>query len=264
MFEQGRFYEFYALLVAPVIEIAILAVFIYYLLLLIDRISGGGKIKGMALVMAGLVLAAWGAQQLRLYAITSLLNSLLGLSGIILAVVFQPELRRMFIRMGRFLGTQERNATASVIEKLIESVELMAKERIGALIVLERSDHLDNYVAAGPFDCAISVRSLQTIFWKNSPVHDGAVIIREGRVVAAGVILPLTQNQEFRSLSGTRHRAAIGISEDTDALALVVSEETGAISLADKGQIERSLTRDDLAERLFHDFGARTRRMTRS
>jgi diadenylate cyclase len=255
---------FYITIIAPVLEVLILTGLIYYLLLFIDRISGGGKIKGMAMAMALVVLAAWGAQQAQLYAITALLNSILGFSAIILAIVFQPEMRRMFIRMGRFFGTQEQSATANVIEKLVEAVELMARERIGALIVLERSDHLDNYVAAGPFDCAINVRALQTIFWKNSPVHDGAVIIREGRVVAAGVILPLTQNQEFRALSGTRHRAAIGISEDTDALALVVSEESGAISLADRGSLTRGLTRDELADRLFRDFGARGRRLTRA
>ncbi|MFW5845395.1 MAG: diadenylate cyclase, partial [Planctomycetota bacterium] len=201
-------YDLYINYIGPGLEIVILAVLIYYLLRIIDRISGGGKIKGMAIAMAVMLLAAWASQKAQLYAIAWLLQNVLTFSAIILAVVFQPEMRRLFIRMGRFFTTPEQAATASVIEKLVDAVDLLAKERIGALIVLERSDHLDNYVAAGPFDCAISVRSLQTIFWKNSPVHDGAVIIRDGRVVAAGVILPLTQNQEYRALSGTRHRAA--------------------------------------------------------
>ena len=114
-----------------------------------------------------------------------------------------------------------------------------------------------------PFDCAISVRSLQTIFWKNSPVHDGAVIIRRGRVAAAGVILPLTQNFEYRHLSGTRHRAGIGISEETDALVVLVSEETGKISVADHGKLHENLSRSELDAYLRREFGVQAaRRLT--
>ncbi len=116
----------------------------------------------------------------------------------------------------------------------------------GALIVIERADRLDNYITSSPLDCELTAKSLVSLFWKDAPLHDGAVIVRGGRIAAAGVILPLTSNPEYKSLSGTRHRAAIGIGEDTDALALVVSGETGQISMADRGQFTRGLTRQDL------------------
>lgn len=229
------------------LEIAILAVVIYYVLLALERIAAGGKIKGISLALAGVVGAWMLARVLQLHAITWLLQASIGFSALIMIVIFQPELRRLFSRLGGvFPGTAEQTAGAAVLPQLVESISYMASRRIGALIVIERADRLDSYVATSSLDCELTAKSLIALFWKDSPLHDGAVIIQGGRIAGAGVILPLTDNPEFKSLSGTRHRAAIGISEDTDALALVVSEETGAISIADKGNLTRNLSRQDV------------------
>lgn len=229
------------------LEIAILAVVIYYVLLALERIAAGGKIKGISLALAGVVGAWMLARVLQLHAITWLLQASIGFSALIMIVIFQPELRRLFSRLGGiFPGAAEQTAGATVLPQLVESISYMASRRIGALIVIERADCLDSYVATSSLDCELTAKSLIALFWKDSPLHDGAVIIQGGRIAGAGVILPLTDNPEFKSLSGTRHRAAIGISEDTDALALVVSEETGAISIADKGNLTRNLSRQDV------------------
>ncbi len=229
------------------LEIAILAVVIYYVLLALERIAAGGKIKGIALAIAGVVGAWMLARLLQLHAITWLLQASIGFSALIMIVIFQPELRRLFSRLGGiFPGAAEQTAGGTVLPQLVESIGYMASRRIGALIVIERTDRLDSYVATSALDCELTAKSLIALFWKDSPLHDGAVIIQNGRIAGAGVILPLTDNPEFKSLSGTRHRAAIGISEDTDALALVVSEETGAISIADKGNLTRGLSRQDV------------------
>jgi diadenylate cyclase len=228
------------------LEIAILAVLIYYLLRALERISAGGKIKGISLFLALTVVAWMVARLLQLHAIVWLLQASIGFSALILVVVFQPELRRLFTRLGGFFPQVELGGGAESIPQLLDALVYMSSRRIGALIVIERSDNLDDYIASSPQDCELTAKLLTSLFWKDSPLHDGAVVVRGGRISGAGVILPLTNNVEFKSLSGTRHRAAIGISEDTDALALVVSEETGAISMADKGVLTRGLSRQDL------------------
>lgn len=230
------------------LEIAILAVVIYYVLLALERIAAGGKIKGISLALAGVVGAWMLARVMQLHAITWLLQASIGFSALILIVIFQPELRRLLSRLGGvFPGAVEPSAAgAAALPQLVEAIGYMASRRIGALIVIERTDRLDSYVATSPLDCELTAKSLIALFWKDSPLHDGAVIVHGGRIAGAGVILPLTDNPEFKALSGTRHRAAIGISEDTDALALVVSEETGAISIADKGNLTRGLSRQDV------------------
>ncbi len=228
------------------LEIGILAVVIYYVLLALERISAGGKIKGISLAFAGVVAAWMLARVLQLHAITWLLQASIGFSALVLIVIFQPELRRLFSRLGGFFPGTGDQGGPSALPQLVEAITYMASRRIGALIVVERMDRLDNYISSSPLDCELTAKALIALFWKDSPLHDGALIVRGGRVAGAGVILPLTDNPEFKGLSGTRHRAAIGISEDTDALALVVSEETGAISIADKGNLTRGLSRQDV------------------
>lgn len=233
-------------LVRAGVEILILWIAVYWLLRALERISAGGKIKGISLLLAAVVGAWLAARWFELHAISWLLQTLVGFSAVILIVVFQPELRRLLSRIGGILPQGQQTAGLHLVGPLVEAVMLMAERRIGALIVIERNDRLDNYITSSPLDCELTAKSLVALFWKDSPMHDGAVILRGGRIAAAGVILPLTANIEFKSLSGTRHRAGIGISEDTDALALVVSEETGQISMADRGQFTRGLTRQDL------------------
>ncbi len=251
-FDPGRWKEWLVLTdltwyLSSALEITILAVVIYYVLLALERISAGGKIKGISLAFAGVVGAWMLARLLQLHAITWLLQASIGFSALILIVIFQPELRRLFSRLGGFFpGTADHGSGHAALPHLVEAIAYMASRRIGALIVVERTDRLDNFISSSPLDCELTAKALIALFWKDSPLHDGALIVRGGRIAGAGVILPLTDNPEFKGLSGTRHRAAIGISEDTDALALVVSEETGAISIADKGNLTRGLSRQDV------------------
>ena len=241
-------------------EIALLWLLIYYVLKAFERISAGGKIRGLSLVLAGVVVAATVARVAQLHAISWLLQASIGLSAIIMCVVFQPELRRLFTRMGGLFPNQDLSANASIIGPLIDAVAYMSDRRIGALIVIERSDRLDDYIRSSPLDCEVTAKSVATLFWKDTPLHDGAMIIRNGRIQGAGVILPLTENIEYKHLPGTRHRAGIGISEDTDALAILVSEETGTISVADRGKLLRGLNRQDIEILLGRVFAENTRR----
>ena len=242
------------------IEISIIAVLIYFLLIALERISAGGKLRGVTLVLALVVVAWMIARAAQFHAITWLLQAGVGISALVMAVVFQPELRRLFTRMGGFFPNQDLSSNVAVISHLGDSISYLSSKKIGALIVFERNDGLDDYVVSGPFDCEITTKIITTIFWKDTPLHDGAVIIRSGRIAAAGVILPLTNNPVYLSLSGTRHRAGIGISEDTDALVLMISEETGQISMADRGEFTRDLTSQDVESILTRAFRAGGRR----
>lgn len=160
-------------------------------------------------------------------------------------ILFQPELRRALERLGRarLVGTSTGVGDQQLIDILCESVERLSAKRTGALMVLERETGLKDYTETGvPLDSVVSVELLVTMFFPNTPLHDGAVIIRENRVVAAGCVLPLTENNSTGIFAlGTRHRAAIGITEGTDAIAIVVSEETGIVSIASNGRIVRNL-----------------------
>ncbi len=244
-----------------VLEIGALWLLIYWLLIAFERTSGGGKIRGISLIIAAVLASAGVAHVLQLHAISWLLQTALGLSAIVVCVVFQPELRRLLTRMGGLFPHQDLSAHTGVIDDLIEAVTYMADRRIGALIVIERGDRLDDYVNSSSIDCELTAKTITAFFWKDSPYHDGAMIVRDGRIAAAGVILPLTENAAYKHLSGTRHRAGIGISEDTDALVILVSEETGAISVADRGKLLRGLSRQDLDA--FFGRSVQTRRRTR-
>jgi diadenylate cyclase len=243
------------------VQIALISVLVYILLRALERISAGGKLKGLSLALGVIVLAWIAARELQLHAIVWLLQAGIGVSALLLAVVFQPELRRLFTRLGGIFPNQDLSANTSALHDILAAVRQMSERRIGALIVFERNDRLDDYVNTNRLDCEITPKSLVALFWKDSPLHDGAMIVRAGRVAAAGVILPLTNDPAFKDLSGTRHRAGIGISEDTDALALIVSEETGQISLADRGAFTRGLSLDQIAERLTEAFRTGTSRL---
>lgn len=242
------------------VEILVLYVLLYYVLMSLERIAAGGKLRGVTVALAVIIVAAMIARLTQLHAITWLLQASVSFIAIILGVIFQPELRRLFTRLGGLFPNQDLSAHASIIGQLVEAITFMADRRIGALVVIERSDRLDNYINSSPLDCEVTAKAIATLFWKDTPLHDGGMIIRDGRIAAAGVILPLTENIEFKHLPGTRHRAGIGISEDTDALAILVSEETGTISVADRGKLLRGLTRQDLEIVLGRVFAANSRR----
>ncbi len=169
-------------------------------------------------------------------------------------VIFQSDIRRALAHLGqapffRYLSRQQ--ASDETIEEVVVAATLLAQQKVGAIVAIEREIGLRNYIESGiPLDAALTYDLLLTIFKPGSPLHDGAVVLQDGRVAAAACFLPLTVNPRLSRELGTRHRAAIGLTEESDAVAVVVSEETGTISIALDGQIDRGLTPDDLRARL--------------
>lgn len=255
-------YRYYVLVLNPILQIAVLFAVLYWLLRGLMRISAVVKLKGLAFAVLLAVVAGLLAQRLQFHALNWLLQNAASFTALMLAVVFQPEMRRLFTRLGGLLPAHAEGDQARILDQLVEAVQVLSSRRIGALMVVERNDKLDDFIGSSPFDCDLTVKSLVTIFWKDAPLHDGAVIIRGGRVAAAGVILPLTENFAYKDLSGTRHRAGIGISEETDALAVVVSEETGIVSVAERGKLQRDLSQDDLRILLRRVFAGRPARQS--
>jgi diadenylate cyclase len=247
--------DWYPLLIAPLVQIVIIFLLIYWALLSLERIAAGVKLRGLVIAILTSMLAVIAARLLELHAIEWLLMHALGLSLVVIALVFQPEIRRLFTRIGGIFTTGQGTGIRMITE-LANALREMSDRRIGALIVIERAEKLEAWLKQeNILDCRLNNRLLISLFWKDSPFHDGAIVIRQGRIVGAGVILPLTDSEEMRHLTGTRHRAAVGITEDTDALALVVSEETGAISLADRGQLITPLSHEELEERILKALG---------
>lgn len=231
------------------LDILIIAFFIYQLLL----IFRGTRVAQIALVLALLYLGARASVHLGLLTINWILQNILGIWMIMMIIVFQPELRRALISFSqkRFLRTLSRQEEAHMVDELARSAVSLASKRTGAIVVLERETKLDAYIEPGiNVDALLSRRLLESIFFPYSPLHDGAVIVNNGRIATASCFLPLSLNPEVSRDFGTRHRAAIGITEETDALAVVVSEETGTISIAYQGKIERDLDSVALRKRL--------------
>ena len=231
------------------IEIAIVSVLCYRLLLLIHRTRAMQMLLGI-LFLAVVYLIA---DRLGLILIRTLLAYLFQYGAIAALVVFQPELRSALARLGqsrilRLFSPMEEHA---VLDEIVEAVEQLRRSKIGAIIAIENDVGLDEYAATGSkVDARVSSEMLTTIFTPYSPLHDGAVIIQGDHIRAAGAILPLTQYTIPDKTLGTRHRAAIGLSEETDAVVIVVSEETGRVSVARRGRLERDLEPDRLRELL--------------
>lgn len=222
-------------------DIALTAYFVYLVLLIIRGTRGMQILQGIALL---LILRA-GAQYFHLWTVFSLLNALLIVSGVAIAVVFQPELRRALAQLGR-AGFHEgralphdREAVDKVCTVLGSTAAVLSRSAIGAIIVIEGNAALDEYIESGTkIDSLVSAEVLLSLFSPRSPLHDGAAIIRRDRISAAGCFLPLSETVLLDRRMGTRHRAALGITEQTDALALIISEETGAIAIARDGRLE--------------------------
>jgi diadenylate cyclase len=236
-----------------IVDIVLVAFVLYNLYLLIRYTQAMQLVKGLVVLLVATLVSKW----LGLHVINWLLQKAMTIVAVALPVVFQPELRRTLERLGRgklfaksnvVLGEEEAD---ELIDGLTKSIVVLAKNKIGALIIIERSTGLNDYIETGvKIEGYVSAEFLINIFIPNTPLHDGAVIIRGNRVMAAGCLLPLTENPDIAKELGTRHRAAIGISEQSDALAIVVSEETGTISLAESGRISRYLDKDALQEKL--------------
>ena len=230
-----------------ILDILIIAYLFYRVLTVMKKTSAGSVIKGIILVLA----AVWLSYILELTVITFLMNQALQMGIIVLVVLFQPELRKLFEQVGSSkLGLIfKKRAKLENIENCIKDVvaasEAMVKSSTGAIIVFEREVGLNDYAASGTkIDAQISADLIQNIFFHNSPLHDGALIIRDGRLLAAACMLPLSNNVNLSRDLGMRHRAGIGISERSDAVAVIVSEQTGSISVAVDGMLKRHLSRD--------------------
>jgi diadenylate cyclase len=237
------------------LDIAVLAFIIYKLLQIISGTRAVPLIRGVAVILVAFVFS--GPRMLDLRAINWLLGQFQTAIIVSLVLLFQPELRRALEQIGRGqIFAIARPALGSgdivrIIDEIVEAVVSCAKTKTGALIVLERETGLSDYIETGVLlDCAITKEVLQNIFVPSTPLHDGAVIIRADRVAAAACFLPLSDNPYLATSLGTRHRAGIGISELSDAVSLIVSEETGIMSLARDGKLVRSLDEKQLREML--------------
>ena len=237
-----------SLRLADILDIAIVAYIFYMLSTFVRETRAGTLIKGIIL----LLIFTWASNLLQLNTINYLLRNLMQFAFMAFIVIFQPELRRALEKVGRTnfssLFSQEDNSSAETIASEIAAAAVaMSSRRIGALIVLERNTKIGDIVRTGcEIDSSISSELLINIFIPNTPLHDGAVIIRNNRIAAARCILPLTQNETLSREFGTRHRAALGLSEGSDAAIIVVSEETGKISFTLNGNMSRNYTEDTL------------------
>jgi diadenylate cyclase len=225
-----------------VLDILIVAYVIYRIALLIRGTRTMQMVVGLLIVAGAFV----GSQLLGLFTLNWLLNNFLGSLFLILVVIFQSDIRRALTRVGTptFLG---RATVASVAQELVNAAAWLSARRIGALIVLEQEVGLNDYVETGRIlDARLSPELLETIFMRGSPLHDGAVIVKGESVLAGACLLPLSTNPNVNLALGTRHRAAIGMTEESDAAVIVVSEQDGTISLARNGKLERGLSPEEL------------------
>lgn len=243
---------------AVAVELAAIWALVYVILRFLRGTRGAGIIKGVALILVigTLAIKAVGDNN-ALVRLNFLYHNFLGYASVALVIVFQPELRRALVRLGEarlFRASGLRKA--KVIDEVCASVAYMSQNKIGALICIERQVGLEGIVEEGvKLNAEVSTELLNTIFWPGSALHDMGVVIKGDRIVAAGVQFPLAEGEQISSELGSRHRAAIGLSQEADALIIVVSEETGIISVAERGQLTRNLTVDQLRTRLVQGLG---------
>lgn len=222
--------------------------FIVYRLLLIIR---GTRAMQMLAGIGIIIFAYFAAKQFQLLTLYWLLNTFLSSIFLIIIIIFQRDIRRALTQVGQTPFSKSYEDTIHSMEEVVGAASFMARKRIGALLILERETGLKEYVESGHrIDSVLSRELLVSLFFTSSPLHDGGVIIRQGRILTAGCVLPLTKNPYISKKFGTRHRAAIGISEETDAVIIVVSEENGHISLVQHGAITSDLDETALRNRL--------------
>ena len=232
--------------------------FLIYMLLPLLRSTGTGRI---AKVIVAVAVVSWLTDVLRLYTLNFILDLFLEVGLIAIVVLFQPELRRMIDHIGSvrfkklFGNTKPEQELQPVIKQVVMACEAMSHERCGALIVFERDNRLDEFFKTGThIDAEVSAQLLRNIFFPKAALHDGAMIIRNGRVAAAACVLPLSGSVRLSADLGTRHRAAVGMSEASDAVVVVVSEETGAVSVAVGGMLKRHLAPQTLERLLINEL----------
>ena len=241
--------------IADFLDIAIMSYLIYRVLLLIRRSRSGQVVKAIIIIIAALAVASL----LHLSVISFILNKAVELGLIALIIIFQPELRRILEQMGSgqikdvFVREEQPGELENAIVQTVTAYAQFSKDKVGALMVFERKNLLDDILKTGTvIDARVSSELLKNIFWNKAPMHDGAVVIRAGRVAGAGCMLPLSSNVNLSRDLGMRHRAGIGMSENSDAVVAIVSEETGSISVAIGGMLKRHLAPETL-ERLLRN-----------
>ena len=254
------FYAVCHITVFDLIDILVIAYLVYKAIGFLRETRAGQLVKGIAI----LIIVALLARLLKLVSLQWLLSTVFESALIAVAIIFQPELRRALEKVGRsnfgsFVKGQtpveERENATKCIEAVCQAAAGMSKQKVGALIVFERNTLLGDIVNTGTLiDASASPQMIANVFYPKSPLHDGAMIVRDGRILAAGCILPLTQNGNISLRLGTRHRAAIGMSENSDAVVVVISEETGIVSVATNGNIVRNYTTDTLREKLIAEL----------
>lgn len=240
------------------LDIALMSLIIYRLLLILK----GTKAVQMLIGLGILLLASLASRYLELYTIDWLVQSFLAQIVIAIIVLFQPEIRRALAHIGeaQFLTFTKAEELKS-LEEIVRASISLANRKIGALMVIERETSLKDFIDVGtPLDAKVSRELLASIFHPTSPIHDGAVIIKGNRIAAAGCFLPITLSSELSKALGTRHRAGIGLTGETDAIAIIVSEETGFISMAMNGRLETKLDMGTMRDILTDIFTAPKRK----
>ncbi len=230
----------------PLLEIAILWAVIYHLMLFFEGTRALQVVRGIIFLSFAFLLF----QKLGLERLEWLLTKLFGISIIGILIIFHPEIRQGLARLGRrhiFGPAMVEEEFDSALRQIAQATEDLAKGKLGALIAIEKTDPLTDYIAEGvSVDAKVSSELIEAVFTPNNPIHDGGMIIQQGRITAAGCLFPLTKNFDLDRIYGTRHRAALGLSEETDAIIIVVSEERQDISLIYHGKMHRDLSQEDL------------------
>jgi diadenylate cyclase len=242
------------LTITGVIDILVAAFVVYQLLMIVRGTRAGHVLVGILTLVLAYVVSVWAG----LEALRSLLNFIVPYTALAVIVLFQSEIRRTLARIGRkrWFGAGFRRPEST--DEILMAMERLSQEKTGALIVMERDIGLRTFIESGVrMDAFVSRDLLLSVFHQNGALHDGAVIVQKDRIAAAACFLPLSLNPALSGQLGTRHRAAIGITEETDCLSLIVSEETGRISVAAHGEVELGLTLRELDERISEHFGAR-------
>ena len=239
-----------------VLDIVIITVLVYKIIEWSMNTRAYQLLKGLGVLLLILLLSTL----FNLYTINYLLNTLLVSGIVVMAVIFQPELRRGLAHIGRFkfnFSAKDKSEDSGIVKEIVNALIELSKRKVGALIVIERETKLDEYLPTGTLvDAKITSALIQNIFEPNTPLHDGAVIVRDGRIHYAACVLPLFDDANISRELGTRHRAAMGVSQASDSLTLVVSEETGVISYAENGKLVRYVDRIALTELLESIFSA--------
>ncbi len=240
-----------------ILDILVVA-FLIYMMLPLFRTTGTSRI---AKVVLAVMVVSWLTEILQMHTLKYILDQFLAVGLIALVVLFQPELRRMIDHLGsmkfkKIFGTHKpEQELQPIIAQVVESCEIMSRDRVGALIVFARDNRLDEYFKTGTLiDAQVSTQLILNVFFPKAALHDGAMIIRDGRVAAASCVLPLSESRRLSAELGTRHRAAVGMSEASDAVVVVVSEETGAISVAVGGMLKRHLAPQTLERLLLNEL----------